>query len=251
MAKKYSEFIDFGKDYNYAIENPINSANPLTYCMFPTLNSQFFHGSASGGLLYGNQNAACLNFMAERCEKEWDGFCQAYSEINVDTYWPNQASIDTTAYENAKQFLNLKTTIGQDLIRNSCYRKFIYVPNMVGTKEQFDQTVANSPYVTIYDNYVSGYSLVKNLSHPEKINNDAHVQKMLQNPYICFDILGRIYLAYIRNEKNVNIQDTDLELFLNTNKKILENYVKQATQYVPSFNINNSIWLSPCCTDSS
>lgn len=247
MAKKYSQFIDFGKDYNNAIKNPYNSANPLTYCMFPTLNSQFFHGSASGGLLYGNENTNCFNFMAERCEKEWDGYCQAYVDVNVDSYWPNQASIDTDAYNNAKQFFNIKPTIGQDLIRNSCYRKFIHVPNNVGTKQPFDYTVANSPIITIYDNYVSGYSLVKNLSNNNEINNDEHIKKMLENPYICFDVLARIYLGYKRKEKNINIQNTILEKFFIENEKILNNFVQQAIKFVPSFNINNTIWISQCC----
>lgn len=248
MAKKYTEYIDFGQDYNYAIQNPLNAANPLTYCMVPTLNSQFFHGSASGGLLYGNQNAACLNFMAERCEKEWDGYCQAYTDLNVDTYWPNQASIDTTAYENVKHFFNLKTTLGQDLIRNACYRKFIHIPNMVGTREQFDKTVANSPYITIYDNYVSGYSHVKNLDDPLKIQKDKHVEMMLKHPYICFDILARIYLAIHRNEKNVNVHGTSLETFFTLNDRILASFVGQALQFIPSFNKNNTIWQSPCCS---
>jgi hypothetical protein len=241
----YAKYIDFGKDLNNNIKNPMNAANPLTYCMIPTLNSQFFHGSLSGGLLYGNENSNCMNFMAERCSKEWDGFCEAYLDINVDSYWPNQAVVDATAYNNAKNFFKFKPTIGQDLLRNACYRKFIYNPNSNPSYQQFDNTVPNSPLLTVYDNYVTGYSQIKNLSDPSKLDQDPHIQRMLKYPYVCFDVLGRIYLAYLRKENGINIRGTFLEKFFQENKKILNEFIQQAIIFVPSFQKENN---SYCCT---
>lgn len=242
----YTKYIQFGKGLNQAGKNPYNAANPLTYCMFPTLNSQFVHGSSSGGILYGNQNTNCMNYMAERCSQNWDGFCSAYMDMNVDTYWPNTGCIDAQAYENAKQFLSIKTTIGQDLLRNSCYRKFIWVPDLAATKEPFDYTVANSPIITIWDNYVPGYSQLQNLNDPQKIQQDPLIHKMIAFPTITLDVLGRIFMGYLHKDKNVYIKDTCLEEFFKCNHSLLTTYIQQAKQFVPSFNQQNKIYLSQC-----
>ena len=244
MSARYTPFIQFGQAYNKNIKNPLSSANPLTYCMYPTLNSQFFHGSASGGLLYGNQNSACFAFMADRCEKSWDGFCEAYARQNRDTYWPNLGSVDTEAYENAKRFLRIRTSVGDDLIRNSVYRRFIRVPNQVVTREPFDPTVANSPSVTLYDNYVDGYSQVVGLDGG--VDEDPHVRLMLQHPSLCFDVLGRIALAVRRGEPGINIGGSRLEEFLNKNPRLLDEYLEQAVALVPSFQAQNSQYVNPC-----
>lgn len=242
---KYTKFIQFGKDLNQNIRNPMNAANPLTYCMTPTLNSQFFHGSLSGGILYGNQNSKCMNFMAERCSENWDGFCQAYTDINTDSYWPNEAVVDAAAYQSAKNFLTIKPTIGQDLLRNSCYRRFIRNPNDTPAMEPFDESVANSPVIKRFNNYVFGYSRVQNLSDPRQLDTDPLVQRMLANPSICLDVLGRIYLAWIRNEDGINIGGTFLEAFFKNNKNLMEQFICQAIIYVPSFQIQNNEY---CCT---
>lgn len=243
MSKNYARYINFGKGLNNNIQNPLDSSNPLTYCMFPTLNSQFFHGSASGGFLYGNQNPSCLSFMADRCEKEWDGYCQAYMALNNDTYWPNSAVIDSTAYTFAKNYLNFKPTIGQDLLRNACYRKFIFIPGQVVNYNQFDSTVANSPFIKQYDNLVPVFSHVKNLNDPKIIDNDIHVQKMIQYPQICLDVLGRIYLSYINNDKNINIKNSILEKYFINNQKFYNEFIKQAIKFIPSFNKNNDVYI--------
>ena len=66
--------------------------------MFPTLGSQFMHGSSTSNLLYGNYNQACETFMAEHCAQHWDGFCEAYQKMNIDSYWPNSGVIDAYAF---------------------------------------------------------------------------------------------------------------------------------------------------------
>lgn len=241
MQRHYTKITDFGRSLNAQVENPLNAANPLTYCMVPTLNSQFFHGGPSGYLLYGNANPNCMSFMSERCKNEWDGYCQAFVDLNSDSYWPNGAVLDTVAFQNAKTFLNIKTTVGQDMLRNSCYHRFLFIPNLVGSEQPFDPTVANSPMITLYDNYVTAYSHVKNLSDPETVDKDVHVDKMMENPKVCLDVLGRIFLGYHRQEGGIHIKGTKLEEFFKINHEFLSGYVKQAIIYVPSFQRKNRI----------
>jgi hypothetical protein len=244
MSKKYATFVEFGKALNDNIKNPLSASNPLTYCLVPSLNSQFVHGSSSAGMLYSNQNASCMSFMSGRCMKEWDGYCQAYVDLNQDTYWPNMGVIDTAAYTNAKNYYNIKPTIGQDLLRNTCYRKFIFVPGQKPTVTQFDSNVANSPVIEIYNNEVANYSWVKDLGNASLIDSDILVQKMLENPMICMDVIGRIYLAFMNNENNIKqqIKGSILEKYFKLNGSALDDYVGQAQQFVPSFQYQNQLY---------
>jgi hypothetical protein len=238
----YKKFKDFGSRINSEIENDFNAANPLTYCMVPSLNSQFFHGSSSSNQLYSNMNTSCTNFMAQRCSVAWDDYCEAFFQINTDNYWPNLAVVDQIAYQNGKQFFQINPTIGQDLLRNACYMKFIYTDDLNYTTEQFDPNVANSPFIKIFNEYVSRYSKVINLSDPNKIKDDKLVKRMLDNYQICIDVIARIYLAYLRKENDINLKDTPLEDFFKKNEALLNFYLAQAIELVPSF--QNSCYCS-------
>jgi hypothetical protein len=244
MSKKYATFKEFGSALNPNIKNPLNASNPLTYCLVPSLNSQFVHGSSSAGMLYSNQNASCMAFMSGRCMKEWDGYCQAYVDLNQDTYWPNMGVIDVAAYNNAKNYYNVKPTIGQDLLRNTCYRKFIFVPGQKPNYTQFDSNVANSPFIEIYNNEVAVYSFVKDLGNAKLIDSDPLVQKMLENPLVCMDVIGRIYLAYKNKENGIEnqIKDSIIEKYFKLNEKALDAFVGQAQTMVPSFQYYNNLY---------
>ena len=237
MCAHYSKFIDFGKQINPQIQNDTNAANPLTYCITPSLNSQFFHGSSSSNQLYSTMNTSCTNFMAQRCSTQWDDYCDAYLQINTDNYWPNMAVIDRLAYQNANQFFQIRPTVGQNLLRNACYYKYIDTSDLSSSIEPFDPTVANSPLIKIFQEYVSRYSTVIHLSDPEEIRKDTLIPKMLSHYPICMDVIGRIYLAFLRKEKGVHIENTPFQSFFQQHEKLLQLYVSQAVTTVPSFQL--------------
>lgn len=233
MAKNYAKIIDFGKAMNKQVESPLNPSNPLTYCMFPTLNSQFIHGSTSSGLLYDTNNASCTNFMAQRCEEQWDGFCDAYQMVNVDNYWPNTASIDSQAFELAQFFLQNRPSVGDNLVRNTVYRRFLQLPKEVPSTQPFDPTVASSPTIEIYNNTVTSSSVLKNL---DNVDQDPYIQKMMDNPKVCFDVLSRIYLGYLRQEPaTAAIHGTQFEAFLKRNEPLFSRFLDVALPVIPSF----------------
>jgi len=222
----------FNSKMNDQVCSALSPANPLSYCMFPTLNSQFIHGSSSSGLLYGTSNTNCSNFMSQRCAQGWDGFCEAFQMINVDTYYPNTATIDTTAFELAQFFLKNTPTIGDNLVRNSVYLRFIQLPRYVPHAQPFDPTVANSPPVVIFGNTVISSSVLQNLDTPE---TDPFVTKMLENPNVCFDVLARIYIGVLRKEPEASaIRGTRLDNFFRRNKKLFDEYFEVALPRVPS-----------------
>lgn len=246
MSKQqyYTSFLEFGKGINDQVESPLNPANPLTYCMFPTVGSQFTHGSASSGLLYDTNNVNCMSFMAERCRSEWDGFCDGYVDLNVDTYWPNVAVIDTSAFELAQFFLKKKNTVGENLIRNTVQRRFISYPNQSPTYQPFDYNTANSPMIAVYANNVNSYSVLQNLDHPD---SDLHVLKMMQYPQACFDVLARIYLGVIRREPQASkiTPNTTLGRFLHLQQELLDSFLAIALPRVQSFQLIQAPSWSP------
>ena len=235
----YKKIYDFGNKINDQVKSPFNSSNPLTYCLFPTLGSQFQHGSSTSNMLRSTYNPSCETYMAERCSVEWDGFCEAYKAINSDTYWPNVAVIDGQAYTLAQNFLkNNRPTVGEVLVRNSVNYRFLHFPYLEGSSVPFDPNVANSPMITLYPNSTTSPSLLKNL---DNIETDPHITLMLQNTEACFDILARMYLALARQEPgSEKLRNSRVEKYLLDNQIQLNSFLEQTMDRIPSFQMTPS-----------
>ena len=232
----YTRYLQFGSAMNDQVKSPFNAANPLTYCLFPSLGSQFQHGSSTSNLLKTTYNPNCEYFMAERCSKEWDGFCEAYRKINLDTYWPNVGVIDALAYNNAQVYLkNNRPTVGEVLVRNAVNIKLLDFPYQQETKTQFDPNTANSPDITIYPNYTMSPSFLKKITNVE---SDPHVTLMLDNPTPCFDVLSRIYLGILRNEPNAQpYVGSRVQKYFSEHESLFVGFLRQAISLVPSYTI--------------
>jgi hypothetical protein len=233
----YSKIIDFGSQINNQSNSPFNAANPITYCMFPTLGSQFMHGSSTSNLLYGNYNQACETFMAEHCAQNWDGFCDAYQKMNIDSYWPNSGVVDAYAFKFAQAFLkNNSPTVGQNLVRNAMNMKFLDYPYAKYSIAPFDPNTANSPNIKYYSNIDPGPSIIK---HIKDIDANEDIKRMLDNATPCFDVIARLYLGFLRKEAHTDAYSkTILEQFFIQNKCILDNYLKQAIDILGSYRVN-------------
>jgi hypothetical protein len=231
----YPRFIDFGKGINDQVNDPVNASNPLTYCVFPTVNAQFVHGSTSANLLYSPESPACQAFMTDYCSDKYDGFCETYRVMNVDTYWPNNSGVDIAAQTYANQFQRFNPTVGDNMIRNVVHRSFILFPGKKYTRKQFDPNVANSPFISVACPSVTGSSKVINLSSPHMVNNHPHVKLMLENSRACFDVLARIFLAVIRREEGVNIRGTVLDEYLRKHADLFEMFLPHAVKTITSF----------------
>jgi len=239
INNNYTSFYDFGDSINNQVQSPFNSSNPLTYCLFPTMGNQFQHGSSTSNLLSTTYNPSCEYFMAERCSKSWDGFCEAYKVLNVDNYWPNVGVVDGTAYSVAQEFLRFnRPTVGDILIRNAVAFKFLHYPFLNYSTEPFDPNTANSPLIKVYPNYTSSPSIIKKINN---IDKDEHVSLMLENPVVCFDVLARLYLSVLRKEPlSKQFQNTRIQKYFESNKEQLDLFVNQALKLIPSFNLTPS-----------
>ena len=84
-----------------------------------------------------------------------------------------------------------------------------------------------------FSNLGSGPSLIRNI---QDIDNNEFVSKMLDNPLVCFDVIARLYLGYIRKEPTTrNFKDSKLEKYFKENKCLLDNFLKEAIPRIPSF----------------
>lgn len=245
--KNYKSFIQYGSAINNQVESPFNASNPLTYCLFPTMGTSFQHGSSIAQDLTTTYNPKCEYFMAERCSLQWDGFCEAYKVLNIDTYWPNSAVIDSKAYTFAQQYLkNNRPTVGEIMIRNSVNLKFIAFPGVSPDVEQFDPNTANSPDIKMYSNYITTPSVIKSLKNIN-IEKDEHVSLMLEYPTPCFDVLARLYLGFIRGEPTTKkIKGTRLEKFFQNNETLFNSFIQQAISVVNSFQVKPISQISTC-----
>lgn len=224
--KSYPTFVDYGSAMNKNVFNPMDQSNPLTYCSVPTFNSQFIHGSTSSNLLYAPYGPGCANYMAERCSIVYDGFCEGYKVMNTDTFWPNVAAIDNLTVNIAKSYLKVKTTVGQNMIRNAAERRFLTYSNVSQQAEPFDPNVANSPLVTKYSQtYNIGRIGYKNLDDPSAIDNDQLLEAMCDNWPACFDVLTKIYFGYKNKDPQIKLYPSQFEVFLKDKSKLFEDFL--------------------------
>lgn len=224
--KNYPTFIEYGAAMNENVFNPMDQSNPLTYCIVPSFNSQFLHGSTSSNLLYAPYGPGCASYMAERCSDVYDGFCEGYKVMNTDTYWSNTAAIDNLTVNIAKSYLKIKSTVGQNMIRNAAERRFLTYSNISTYTEPFDPNVANSPLVTKYSQtYNIGRIGYKNLDNPSAVDNDQLMMAMCENWPACFDVLTKIYIGYKNKHPHIKLYPSKFEVFLKEKSGLFEDFI--------------------------
>lgn len=251
----YAKLWNLGYHLNPKVMNPVDPANPLTYSIIPSYNTMFLHGGSISNLNNRTWSRAVQNYMAEYCaggtdasnpQCPWDGFCEAYRLLNTDTVWANSAVIDTQAYTVTMKFLDYAPTQGEQLVHNTAERRFLRFLSTTSYEEPFDYTVANSPKVRYYSHlYVPGPCIVQNLDNPVLVEKDSVVQKMLEFPSACFDVLTRIYIAYIHKQDGLNITGTRLEQYLIAKQCFLQKTAEMLQQAIPGYDNRKFLWPLP------
>lgn len=225
-SRSYPTFIEYGSAMNKNVFYPMDQSNPLTYAIMPTFNTCFLHGSSSTNLLKTPYSPASSNYMAERCSDVYDGFCEGYVKMNTDTAWPNVAAIDNLTLNIAKGYLKIKTTVGQNMIRNAAERRFLTYSGVSKFVEPFDPNVANSPLVTRYSStYNIGTIGYQNLDDPSAIDNDQLMMAVCDNWPACFDVLTKIYIGYKQKDPRIKLYPSKFEVFLNEKSKLFEDFI--------------------------
>lgn len=169
--------------------------DPLSYCLTQSMDNYFNHSPT--GVTYGPYSSPCQAYMAERCSKNWDAFCEYYYQKHATQQYPNTAQ----NCNRSNQLLTFGITVGESLLGNAASRRFCQFPDCKVKKEPFDPNVANSPWITYYEgcNCSGGACHPICSVDPAAINTDLVMNKCLDNPMACYDTLVNICNTSRRN----------------------------------------------------
>lgn len=161
--------------------------DPLQYCLTESSDGKFFAGGI--GNLFGPRSQRCIDYMGQRCGKNWDGYCQYYYENNSDTNsWPNQRAWPNTSEPLAWQNdfgLNPTLTTGEQLLQNAARNRFCKMVNCQPRYEPFNPTNPDSVSIVYYETLNGcGQECVPvcNNFDPATLDNDPVMNRMLENP---------------------------------------------------------------------
>jgi len=228
----YKCISNFGNSVN---DQPTTS--PLSYCLLDTVDSGFLHGGI-GLTISGSKGANCQAYMATRCAEKWDGPCE---------YASKNTSINNVA--NSLENCNGSNSIpcqglnqGEILIANTAARKYLlnYGGSCALKWQQFDPTVASSPYVSMWagtcNNQGNNGCVFEYGVNPKTIDNDHVMNKILAKPIIGWSTLVNIYNTAVRKNTLNDLKSTVLYKFFMT--KTFQDYIRNM-KALPSYLRNN------------
>lgn len=199
---QYRKISDFGTDIK------TDNNNPVTLCLVDSMDVKFQNGSI--GNLFGPRSRPCQLYMAERCSKDWDGYCEYYYRMNSNTGdWPNSQPWPNTVQERwwANSFnLNKQLSTGEQLLQNAAERKYCTYPTCSKFCERMNPTDPKSPMITYYANpYTMENNCVPECSvDPSKIEDDPVMNRCLENPSACAATLMNVCITAKRKGTNLN-----------------------------------------------
>jgi len=214
---------------NFGPNQSVNS-NPLALCMTSQLDSGF-NGTLGGANLSGPDNQLCQIFNAGYCAANWDNVCE-YASKDASKNAPSVVLSSNAPQGNYLTALGSLLNKGQMLLRNTAAEKYLseMSSNCVREFQPFDPTVPNSPLVSTWVNKTNtncNNNLNNNMSDrcipiyrvdPSKIDNDIVMNKILEQPWICTDILVNIYNNAVRTGEINKLKNTKLYvLFMSPN----------------------------------
>jgi hypothetical protein len=182
---------------------------PIGLCISDTLDRKFQYGGTMGSNS-GPMNPTCQAYMAERCAKKWDGFCEYYYKQYGPNgqKWPVQQTWPNTVWRpwEAQYGISQNLTMGDQLLRNTAERKYCTLSGCRPVVKPLDPTDPNSPMVTTYDSYEGCIPTCK--VNPSEIDNDPVMNRMLANPDIAPATL--INICNTCKNKNIDLRGTKI-----------------------------------------
>lgn len=194
---------------NFGNDNKSNVNNPLTYCMYDSLDSRFMHGGHSD--TYGPYSRPCQLYMAQYCAEKWDDFCELASR-DVNASFPDSGH----HYNEMNALATRDLTAGEILIYNTATRKYLVKMNGGDKKfEPFDPTVPTSPMISYWIPKTNQSIVPEYAVDPKTIDQDVVMNKILDKPSIAVTLLVNIYNTMKRNGTLHQLRGTRLGGFYN------------------------------------
>jgi hypothetical protein len=205
-----------------------STSDPLTYCLGSNMDQKFLHGSSSN-FVAGQASKQCQLYLSQYCAEGWDSFCD-FAAQNTSISFPNNMDglgLGDVACKGLTQ--------GQVLIHNTARRKYLKsMGSCVQKWEPFDPNVACSPMISYWikggngscsgttncsGNCMMGSSCVPTytIKDPANIDNDCVMNKILDQPYIAYEILINIYNTMKKEGRLQQLRGTRIGNYYNSN----------------------------------
>ena len=152
------------------------------------------------------------SFMAEKCSKDWDSYCEFASHDQTIGY-PNMVGLNNKFSE---------LTSGEILIENSARKKYLKsLGNLIPVTELFNPNIPSQGKITYYisKSHIDGtgpFGTHTNATYSldgytkEDIDNDVILNKILKDPIKYNDFLKNIYFTMKNNNTLENIKGTNI-----------------------------------------
>jgi hypothetical protein len=153
--------------------------------MVDTADKNYQHGSNS--VDFGPRSQKCQLYMAERCAKKWDGFCEFfYREHNNTSFQRNQPYPNCNINQSylGSYGLNPQLTTGQQLLSNTAQLKYCDFANCQAKYEPFDPMNPNSPMISYYVDGALGENCIPicNKINVAELDNDPVLNRLIADP---------------------------------------------------------------------
>jgi len=241
----YANFFNFGKSLNNNIAYTNSPANPLTSTIMPNYNTQFNHGAtARWSRTFSTESATYMKELAvgkHGARGPWNTYCEAYYLANPENYWPNLGALNTNAFVLVNTHNIPPNSVGQNLLRNSLELYCVHYPSATFNQEQYDPNIANSPIINISNSLAGNCPAIVTL--PQNPDSDPLLNKVLQDPTACADVLAYIWAAVMRKLPN----HIRLRREISTDSKLYKHLHNQSKYYKYWFGIIMN-GLGPLCS---
>ena len=179
IKSNYTKIINLGSNAPSAVNNPVS------YAMGDTVDNLFLHGSIAKTIdsPYGRNSQI---FMANKCSKNWDKYCE-FASMNTNKSYPNMIA-------NNEVYQDFGLTAGEILVHNTAAKKYRSNPDCNQKCEPYDPLVANSPMVCYTDDLCEEPAIYDLTD--DQINNidqDIVMNKIMNNPKIAIYIIINIF----------------------------------------------------------
>jgi hypothetical protein len=195
--------MSYSNIYNFGKCKSNKQVNTIEYCIDNTLGQRFAGGSHLD-TISGQEGKQCQHFLGDYCSKQWDTYCDiAFLNTNKQIY---------PVYAHTVPVHN-DLSIGDIHLINAAERKYLYtMSGAVMKQEPFNAHDPTSPNISYWEghNPTPEYAV-----DALTIDDDEVMNKILERPYIAYNLLNNIYHTMYKYGMLYSLHDTKLGKYYN------------------------------------
>lgn len=158
---------------------PEGENSPLTMCLVDTMDRKFHHGGETSQFT-GTRSVNCHHFMAQRCAKKWDGFCEYFYRENGPDGGNRALTLNPIGKEWEAKY-NTVQTLGEHMLKNTAEQKYCTFSDCTEKVVPFNPITPNSVQITEHH----GACIPTCTVDPKTIDDDPVMNRLLDNPMVA------------------------------------------------------------------